>query len=188
MTLVKLMLVVLSLPALAGPRSPSGEASARFSPVDRLAGRCWDGVFADGKTHDHHCWEWTLRKSYVRAKHEVRGAGKPYGGETFYGWDSGARVLRFWYFNTLGGRSEGTVEQADPDGAGRERWLVLEHYAGSNPGSKSDGKLELRTFLVIGDEFYEVVTEKKESDGWKPMMSIHYQPEQPSGASEAPAP
>lgn len=148
----------------------SSQDRERFQPFASLAGSCWEGAFPDG-TKDLHCWEWALDGAYLRDRHELQDAAKPYGGETFYGWDAEAGVLRFWYFNTLGGRSEGSVEKLD----GEDRWLLRERYVGSTPEQGDESRLELRNFVVVEKDTYSVVTEQRDGSAWKKMTSIRFE-------------
>jgi len=165
---IALALVLFSI-FLSGAQV-SQQDDERFEPVSRLAGSCWEGAFPSGP-RDFHCWEWALDGAFLRDRHEVRGAAEPYGGETFYGWDADAGVLRFWYFNSLGGRSEGSVEKLP----GENRWLLVESYAGSTPMSPEESEIELRNFLTVGVDAYSVVTEQREGGSWKEIMSIRFE-------------
>ena len=132
---VQIFWLAAAVPAVAA--DDEGEARARrFEPISELAGHCWTGEFENG-ARDVHCYEWTLQDGFVRDRHEVTGGEGVYAGETFYGWDASAEQLRFWYFNSLGGVSEGAVAR---DG---DRWRFDESYRGE---SRS---LELRTWLEL---------------------------------------
>ena len=160
-----LVVCLLAPPALAAEESETDE---RFAPVAELAGHCWIGPFPGSQARDHHCWEWILDGNFLRDRHRVTGGESPYAGETIYGWDAEASQLRFWYFNTLGGVSTGTVER---DG---ERWLFRESYSGSDGTDSGATELEIRSFLVReDDESYSVVSEKRQEDGeWQIMFSM----------------
>ena len=162
------VLVVAGTLLLTPPLTARDDASdERFAPLADLAGHCWIGPFPGSEAHDHHCWEWTLGGKFLRDSHQVQGGESPYGGETLYGWDAEAGILRFWYFNTLGGVSTGTVER---DG---DRWLFREQYSGNAGIGQAGGQLEIRSYLVREDETsYDVVSEKRQEDGWREMFSM----------------
>ncbi len=143
--------------------APPAGAAERFAPVADLAGACWAGTFPGTEARDVHCWEWALGGAFLRDRHEVTSPGGHYAGETFYGWDEAEGVLRFWYFNTLGGVSEGTVRRQD--GA----WRFDEEYRG---GAR---ELELRTtFERPADDVYRVVTEQRTGDGWVERTRVDF--------------
>ena len=148
----------------------SQDNSERFDPVSLLAGSCWEGAFPNGAT-DLHCWEWALGGAYLRDRHKVRGAGSPYAGETLYGWDSDSSALHYWYFNSLGGRSEGGIQKID----GEERWLITESYAGATPGQDEPSKIEMRNFMTVEDDAYTMITEQRDGASWKEVMSIRFE-------------
>lgn len=154
---------------LASPARAAEETGTdqRFAPVAELAGHCWSGAFPDSQARDLHCWEWVLDGNFLRDRHRVTGGESAYSGETFYGWDAEAGKLRFWYFNTLGGVSTGTVER---DG---ERWLFRELYSGSGDAG-GGAQLEIRNSFVREDDVsYSVVSEKRREDGgWQGMFSM----------------
>jgi hypothetical protein len=142
--------------------APPGD-SERFAPVAGLAGSCWAGVFPGTEARDVHCWEWALDGAFLRDRHEVTSPGGRYAGETFYGWDEAAGVLRFWYFNTLGGVSEGTVRHRDGV------WLFDEEYRGG------ERELELRTsFEQPADDAYRVVIEQRTDSGWEERTRVDF--------------
>lgn len=148
----------------------SGEAAAeaprdRFTPIDDLVGACWEGVFPDGESRDRHCYTWAVQGKFIRDVHEVRKPGSDgvYSGETLYGWDDDASELRFWYFNSQGGVSEGGV--AEEGG----RWVFTEEYAG--PG----GAKKIRSrFVRDAAESYRVVTEEHVDGAWKELWATRF--------------
>lgn len=148
-------------------------AQERFAPVAELTGHCWLGTFPDSEARDLHCWEWVLDGGFVRDRHRVTGSGNSYAGETFYGWDAASGTLRFWYFNTLGGVSTGTVESAG------DRWLFRERYGGDDRAeadAEAGGALEIRTFLTLEDDVsYRILSEKRQPDGdWRSTFTLRF--------------
>jgi hypothetical protein len=85
-------------------------ASEHFAPLAFLAGYCWSGPFADGKSTDEHCYQWMYDGKFLRDRHIVRGAEKPYRGETIYFWDGDENAVAYIYFNSSGGVSRGTLK------------------------------------------------------------------------------
>lgn len=81
-----------------------------LAPLRFLAGYCWNGTFANGKTTDEHCYEWVYGGKFLRDRHVVRGGAQPYQGETLYFWDGEAKAIAYIYFNSDGGVSRGTLQ------------------------------------------------------------------------------
>lgn len=81
-----------------------------LQPMAFLAGHCWKGTFADGKTTDEHCFQWQYEGHVLRDVHTVRAAGRPdYVGETLYYYDSASKQVAFLYVENGGGYSRGTM-------------------------------------------------------------------------------
>ena len=151
-----------SAAASAGTEAPAEHV--RFAPVARLAGRCFAAQLGSD-TRDVHCYEWTIQDRFLRDRHRLTGPRGVYEGETLYGWDSRTQTLRYWYFNSLGGVSEGTVEQRDGE------WWFLETYRGAKEPMK------LRSVLRWGDgEGYSVVTEALREGEWQHFSSMSFEP------------
>jgi hypothetical protein len=157
------LLLLLFLTTAAAASETEKDGKQRFAPVADLAGHCWMGTFENG-ARDVHCYEWALQDAFLRDRHQVTGGEGVYAGETFYGWDEAAGRLHFWYFNTLGGVSEGDVVRAE-DG----RWTFVESYEGGG------GSLQLRTAFQRPDETsYAVVTEILRDGAWVPEREVVY--------------
>jgi len=83
---------------------------APLQPMAFLAGHCWQGTFADGKTTDEHCFQWQYQDHVLRDVHTVRAAGQPdYVGETLYYFDSASAKVAFLYVENGGGYSRGNM-------------------------------------------------------------------------------
>lgn len=155
-------------PGSPPPASPTG-AAERFAPVGELAGSCWLGTFSAGGAdeagpRDLHCYEWVLQDRFLRDRHRVTGGEGVYEGETFYGWDAAAGKLRYWYFNSLGGVSEGTVALEEG------RWTFRESHRGGGQA------MELRTVLERpGEDAYTVATEIERDGTWQAEPAVRYQ-------------
>lgn len=95
-----------------GSAAHAGEPAADrpLAPLAFLAGYCWNGTFADGKTTDEHCYEWVYGGKFLRDRHLVRGGPQPYQGESLYFWDGEQKALAYIYFNSDGGVSRGTLK------------------------------------------------------------------------------
>ena len=121
--------------AVAHPEETPIEESLRFAPIDLLAGACWMGTFPNG-ARDVHCYEWSLQNGFIRDHHQVRGgeSGGVYSGDTYFGWDASNGRLAYWYFNSLGGVSEGYVEQSGGDWFFREAYEGATHEEGTVAG------------------------------------------------------
>jgi hypothetical protein len=143
------VLFVLLWSAQAAPVPP-----APLAGLDFFVGSCWSGQGPKGDV-DRHCFT-RAYGHFVRDVHEVTGAARPYGGETLYHWDARAGVVRFTYWNTLGGVSTGTMAV---DG----RNLVFpESYEG-----KDGGRIEMRSvWSPDGSDAYVATVTQKKGDTW----------------------
>ncbi|MGZ8307590.1 MAG: SRPBCC family protein [Allosphingosinicella sp.] len=81
---------------------------AELEPLRFLLGQCWRGEFKNGAV-DMHCFESVYGGQHVRDRHEVKGPGAPYRGETLYSWDGAAKRVGYTYWNSSGGVSRGTM-------------------------------------------------------------------------------
>lgn len=101
---------VLSLAACATANSPQVEVEAKpiQTAMDFFVGSCWDGVFSDGQSTDRHCLRPMNKGHFVRDRHFVDGARGLYGGETIFSWNADEQVIEYIYFDTTGGKSEGS--------------------------------------------------------------------------------
>jgi len=79
-----------------------------LEPLRFLLGHCWRGEFKSGAI-DTHCFESAYGGQHVRDRHEVKGPGAPYRGETLYSWDGSAKRVGYTYWNSSGGVSRGTM-------------------------------------------------------------------------------
>jgi uncharacterized protein YndB with AHSA1/START domain len=88
--------------------APPSPLRAELEPLRFLLGHCWRGEFRDGSV-DTHCFESVYGGQHVRDRHEVKGTGAPYRGETLYSWDGAAKRVGYTYWNSSGGLSRGTL-------------------------------------------------------------------------------
>lgn len=132
-----------------------------FRPFEFLVGDCWVGTFPDGKQTDEHCFEWVYDRKFIRDRHVVRNGKEPYAGETIYGWDSKAKRLAFWYFNSEGDVMVGTVEYR-PDS------IVFPTQYETDKGT-----VELRaTWTRTGPDGYRVAQSQRAGEAWKPLWAM----------------
>ena len=158
--LAGLLSLAALVPAAPAGAQPPAEALARFAPVGDLAGACWSTPMP-GDARDVHCWEWALGGAYLRDRHRLVGPRGEYAGETLYGWDAERGALRYWYFNTLGGVSEGVVRQ------GEGGWIFTETYRGGG------SVLQFRTTITRPTpDSYERVTEQLRDGAWVPSPAL----------------
>ena len=85
-------------------------ATNRLEPFSFLAGSCWEGAFPRGNATDEHCFEWLHDGRFLRDRHVVRGAARPYSGETTYVWDAKSGRVVYWYIASDGSFSTGSAE------------------------------------------------------------------------------
>jgi hypothetical protein len=114
-------MIALALMACATPSNAAAKASvpdaslrAELEPLRFLVGHCWSGRFKDGAV-DRHCFESAYGGNHVRDRHEVKGPGAPYSGETLYSWNAETKQVEYTYWNSEGGVSRGTMA-AEPGG------------------------------------------------------------------------
>jgi hypothetical protein len=145
-------LVLMCLAGAAGAAPPAALRD-ELKPMQFLVGSCWTGTFPNSQSTDTHCFEAVYDGKFIRDRHVVRGAAKPYEGETIYAWDAKRKAIVYTYWASDGGLSTGT---AAPDSAGNLRFT--EDYAGPE-GAQALENLWARQ----GDGGFEIrVTEKKD--------------------------
>lgn len=147
-----------------GPTTMTSASEQPLASLDRLAGHCWKGEFAEGGSWDRHCFEWAYDGKFLHDKHVVTGKRAPYGGETWYRFDGEARRIVFHYFNSMGGYSEGHVQPAQ-----NELRFPEERY-------EQDGKTQvLRTLWRFENEATMLaLTEQHSGDKWVEAWRVTY--------------
>ena len=156
------LLAALALITLASAAA-AAEPAELLKPMAFLAGHCWKGAFADGKTTDEHCFSWMYGGRVLRDTHVVRSPGKPDGvGESTYYVDSAGNRLEFLYIENGGGFSRGTVES------------LPEALLFPDTQYISDGEaLVYRARWTRKDEkSYEAWSEAQTPDGWATMFKL----------------
>ncbi len=100
------------LALMAGPvaaQTGTPPLRAELAPLQFLAGACWRGEFPGGAAFDVHCFEPVYGGHYLRDVHAVPGETTTYRGETLYHWDEAEQLIRYRYYNSIGGVSDGTA-------------------------------------------------------------------------------
>jgi hypothetical protein len=154
------MLMTLSVSTAA----TSAEPPSPYAPLEFLAGHCWKGTLPSGRGEDTHCFTHIYDSHFVRDKHTVHAASQPdYLGESIYYWDSVAKQLKYLYVESDGGSSAGAV-------SGSAEALVFPPTE-----YQQDGKTQVyrSRWKKNGEDAYEVVTEFKNGNDWKPGWSVH---------------
>lgn len=156
--------------AIAPPAAEDAGTSSPFAPIEWLAGRCFTGTFADGKTKDFICYDWRLDGKYLRSRHRVIGGPAPYAGETWFGWDSKTQRLEFSYFNTAGATMRGPIE---PQGD----WLAFPVEKFEMNGQPFELRSSWRRKPEGG---YVTTTERRVGEQWQTFMTIDFVPAGPA--------
>jgi len=154
----------LLLAALLGVTASQAEPNAALQPMAFLAGHCWKGTFADGKTTDEHCFEWLYGGKFLRDRHVVRRPDKPgHVGETFYWYDAEARRIDYVYLEDSGAVSRGSAAGV-ADG--------VDFPAARYVGEKGDAMTYRSRWTRVGDTAYEAHAEGQTKDGWATMWKM----------------
>ncbi len=156
-------LAALALTCVAGTAGAAVQPVELLQPMAFLAGHCWKGTFADGKTTDEHCFSWLYGGRMLRDTHTVREAGKTDAvGESTYYVDSAGNRVEFLYIENNGGFSRGAVES------------VPEALLFPDTRYISDGEaLVYRArWTRQGDRAYEAWSEAQTPDGWSTMFKL----------------
>ena len=152
--------------AVAIVGAPSVAADDPLAPMSFLVGSCWKGAFpGGGNVTDTHCFEPVYGGTFIRDRHIVEGAPRPYAGETLYRWDAATRTIRYAYYASDGGHSDGTARAVDGT-------LVFDdRYSGADGAA-----LVMRaTWTRAGDDAYEALTEAQEGGVWKAKFKVRFQ-------------
>ena len=153
-------------PAPAAARAQAGPDP--LAPLAPLVAREWIATFPNGLT-DTQSSQWLYGRKFIRNPHQVRDAsGKVvYEGETIYGWDAGAKELRWWYFNATGGWIDGTVT-VEEDGT-----LLFE---GTNHGGPGQTAKVRSTTSFAEPERWLATTWFWKDGAWVPERELEFRP------------
>ena len=156
--MLSLLMVLLTL-ALSDAQS--ADVRPPLQPFAFLVGSCWTGSFPGGKATDTHCFESIYGGHFIRDRHIVKG-GKPYEGETIYGWDARTKRIVFTYWNSDGGISTGTAEP------GQGAMVFPEEHA-----VQGGGQMKIRTVWTMkGRDAYEVHAAQFKNGAWQEMWRM----------------
>ena len=146
--------------AAAAAEAPPGP----LEPLAWLAGSCWSGTFADGKTKDLVCYEWAFDGMFLRSRHRVTGGPEPYSGETLFSFEKATGTIRFDYYNSLGDvMRSSAVSTAD----GVSFPVENASYAGA--------PIELRSaWTRRGADGYSAITERRYGEEWRAILVIEF--------------
>lgn len=158
-----LFVLLLNLPSYG--TADDATLRAELAPLAFLVGHCWSGEFPDGQGTDIHCFKRVFDGAHLRDVHALLGGPGLYRGETLYSWDAAAGEIRFVYWNSLGGVSQGS---ARPVEGGID--FPTETYKGP------DGQqVEVETYWrFVGDSAYDSVAVEKYDDGRKRERTVRY--------------
>jgi len=155
------LLPALALTTLAG--TAAAAPAELLKPMAFLAGHCWKGTFADGKTTDEHCFFWMYGGTVLRDTHTVRRPGKPdQTGESTYFVDTVGNHVTFLYIENGGGSSRGTVESLP------EALL----FPDTQYVSDGEALVYRARWTRQGDRAYEAWSEAQGPDGWTTMFKV----------------
>jgi len=139
-------------------------ADSPLAVLDWLAGSCWMGTFADGRTRDHVCYDWRYGGTWLRSRHRVLDGAGPYEGETWIGWNSATGQIEFSYFNSPGGVVRGAIEPTADGLAFPDETVEMR---GRTTTLRS-------RWTRDGADRYVAITEKLADGEWQPMMRIEF--------------
>ena len=150
----------LMLLGVLGDTSITQKPPGTLAPLEFLVGSCWKGTFPDGKKTDEHCFEWVFDRKFIRDRHVVEG-GEPYRGESIFGYDATAKKPAFWYWNSDGLVTVGTMEY-------RGASIVFpERYTGP------DGEVVMEAVWTRkGNDAYHVDQRRKKGEGWETLWTM----------------
>jgi hypothetical protein len=161
---IRLGVVCLGVMALLGPAKAEAPAAAEpLAPLAWLAGNCYTGTFADGKTKDFICYEWVFDGKFLRSRHRVVGGEKPYAGETLISFDKATGVIRYDYYNSLGDVLRGEVRPTAVGVAFPAEKVTI--------GGES---AEIRSSWRRGTDGYAAVTERRFGEEWRTLFTIEF--------------
>lgn len=142
-------------PALAARMTGSPSFSPATDLFQPLLGACWSTRPDHNAAVDTHCFTDLLGR-YVRDRHIIPGS-PAYGGETFFFYDTENESVEFYYYNSIGGISDGSNVHA-ANGIAYDR----EYYRGPDGDNRTfRGRYEDMTH-----DGYTSVTEELQGDEW----------------------
>lgn len=161
-----ILTVALSLvpPAIAAD-APAASPLAPFGWLAELAGSCWTGTDAEGRTTDRQCYS-TQYERFLRGTIEIH-AGSATGksafeGDSIFFHDAARDRLVYSYWASTGhvGRAEAWFDGTR---------LVFP------PADEGDGPAATRsTWDRLDTDSFRVTRERRDGDGWSPTMTVVY--------------
>lgn len=179
-----LAVLVCSL-SLAPAVAPASEppAAAPLSPfgwLTELAGSCWTGTGADGRTTDRQCYALQYAR-FLRGTIEIHAGGATgkgaLEGDSVFAWDAtrGRIVYSYWASTGHVGRAEAWFEGAR---------LV---FPPADEGEGAASAMRSVWDRVDADTF-RVTRERRDGEGWREAMTVVYRREVPGVAATAAGP
>ena len=144
----------------SGNQYPRGDTVEAFGP---LLNACWSAPFEGSERLDIHCFS-SVFGIHVRDRHISPGA-PDYTGETIFHTDAETSELRFRYFNSIGGVSNGTGTPGDGEIVFSEETYI----AGDGSTRRFRGR-----YSDISIDGYESVTEELENGEWITVSRQHF--------------
>ena len=152
--------------AWAGAQSAIAPALApELAPLAFLVGSCWRATFPGTTQTDTHCYTPIHNGRQVRDVHVVEGAPSPYAGETIFRWDPVARRIRYDYYASDGGYSDGTAE-ATATGLS----FPEENYVGAN----GHAMILRNSAIREGAESYTASSQMRQGETWREMWTMRF--------------
>jgi hypothetical protein len=154
---------MFAAPALAVAQAGAEDPLAYLGWLKDLAGSCWQGTDAAGKSTDRQCYEIQFGR-FLRGSIEIGTIdNKPPGfrGDSLFHRDrkSGGIAIVMW-------ASNGAVNPGE---------AALEGDAIRFPQPKVEGRPEVRTsWTQQGADAFRVVRERREGEGWKELLVVDY--------------
>jgi hypothetical protein len=146
------------------PASVAPAPGGPLEPFAFLADSCWLGTFADGKTKDEICYEWTLGGRFLRSRHRVVGGKSPYEGETIFAFDPRRGKTGFVYWNAAGSVMRG---DAEPRAGGVDFPVERVSMGGES--------FEIRSAWTLDPpDRYSAVTSKRADAEWRELFRIDF--------------
>lgn len=170
-------IVTVLVVVATGQFAAGQDASPRpLASLAWLAGSCWTGTFADGRTKDLVCYEWMLGGTFLRSRHRVVGGAGPYEGETVLGHNSGTGKLEYTYFSSAGAIMRGEISPVEN---GLDFPAATVEMGGETIKIRSAWRRD-------GEDRYVATSERFAGGEWTPFMRIEFARSGPSSGWSGP--
>ena len=146
----------------------AAKVSDHFKPYVFMIDGAWVGRFPDGSASDTQRFEWVYGGKFIRNTHFVTrdGQGTVYEGETIFAWDAEKKQVIYWYWNTLGGYSEGVMAY---DG---KHFLAQGLYHDPTNGKTMETRSGLEP---VSETEYRAVQYFKKDGAWQEQWTMTFQ-------------